>query len=52
MVIEKRDLSDKIHLMIFDNQKELTTTFLRFQEHYESPKFRGKIFSLKEFIKI
>ncbi|MEK6816832.1 MAG: ABC transporter ATP-binding protein, partial [Nanoarchaeota archaeon] len=24
-------------------------TFLRFQEHYESPKFRNKFFSLKEF---
>jgi hypothetical protein len=26
-------------------------TFLRFQEHYESPRFRGKIFSLDEFKK-
>jgi len=26
------------------------STFLRFQEYYESPKFRGKIFSLEEFI--
>ena len=25
-------------------------TFLRFQEHYESPKFRGKIFSWEEFM--
>jgi hypothetical protein len=27
----------------------MAKTFLRFQEFYESPKFRGKIFSLKEF---
>jgi hypothetical protein len=28
----------------------LAYTFLRFQEHYESPKFRGKVFSLEEFM--
>ncbi len=37
-----------IHLK-FNNHNELTKTFLRFQEHYESPKFRGKIFTLAEF---
>ena len=31
-------------------QYTLASTFLRFQEHYESPKFRGKIFSLEEFM--
>lgn len=34
----------------FDTQYELASTFLRFQEHYESPKFRGKIFSLERFM--
>lgn len=29
----------------------LAMTFLRFQEHYESPKFRKKVFTLKEFRK-
>lgn len=29
----------------------LTSTFLRFQEHYESPEFRGKIFTLEEYKK-
>ena len=31
-------------------QYTLASTFLRFQEHYESPKFRGEIFSLEEFM--
>lgn len=51
MKIEHKILADKIYLLIFETQKELTSTFLRFQEHYESPKFRGKFFSLNEFKK-
>jgi hypothetical protein len=42
---------DRIHLLTFDTLKELASTFLRFQEHYESPEFRGKIFSLDEYKK-
>jgi hypothetical protein len=34
----------------FSSQKDLTSSMLRFQEYYESPKFRGKFFSLDEFI--
>jgi hypothetical protein len=34
----------------FDTQYDLTSTFLRFQEHYESPRFRGKIFTLEQFM--
>lgn len=30
-------------------QQELGSTFVRFQEHYESPKFRNKIFTLGQF---
>lgn len=33
----------------FESQEELASTFLRFQEHYESPEFRGKVFSLDEY---
>jgi hypothetical protein len=33
----------------FDTQREMCQTFLRFQENYESPQFKGKIFTLKEF---
>lgn len=31
------------------SQYLLTSTLLRFQEHYESPKFRNKVFTLEEF---
>lgn len=30
-------------------QYDLATTFMRFQEYYESPKFRGKIFTAQEY---
>ncbi|MDD5433483.1 MAG: ABC transporter ATP-binding protein [Candidatus Pacebacteria bacterium] len=47
--MEHKKLADKIHLLTFENQRDITSTFLRFQEYYESPNFRGKIFSLEEF---
>jgi hypothetical protein len=40
----------KIHLVLFKTQYRLAATFMRFQEHYDSPKFRGKIFSVEEFM--
>jgi len=49
MRIEHQTLTDRIHLLIFPTQRDVTSTLLRFQEYYESPKFRGKIFSLEEF---
>ena len=44
-------LSSNTSLLLFDTQKNLASSFLRFQEHYESPKFRGKIFSIDEYKK-
>jgi hypothetical protein len=49
MQIDHQILVDRIHLLTFDNQIDLTSTFLRFQEHYESPFFKGKYFTLDEF---
>ena len=49
MNTQHKKLVDKIHLLTFDTQEDITSTFLRFQEYYESPNFRGKIFSLAEF---
>jgi hypothetical protein len=42
---------DKFHVYHFQmpSQYWLTSTFLRFQEFYESPKFRGQGFTLDEF---
>lgn len=46
-----KTITPNIFLIIFDNQVELASTFLRFQEHYESPEFKGKVFTLDEFKK-
>jgi hypothetical protein len=37
--------------MKFPSQRLMASTMLRFQEHYESPKFRNKAFTLDEFKK-
>ena len=34
---------------MFDKREQMCKTLLRFQEYYESPKFKKKIFTLKEF---
>lgn len=39
-----------IYLLSFPGQYLLASTFLRFQEHYESPEFRGKVFTWEEFM--
>ncbi len=41
---------DILHVR-FKTQRKLTSTFLRFQEYYESPTFQNKVFSLSEFKK-
>lgn len=47
--MEVTEIVDNIYHVHYDTQVELTSSFLRFQEHYESPEFRGKIFSLDEY---
>lgn len=49
--MNKTNITNKIFLLEFDSSVEAAKTFLRFQEHYESPEFKGKIFSLKDYIK-
>lgn len=39
-------LTPKIIIVCADSQEELGRTFLRFQEHYESPEWRGKVFTI------
>lgn len=39
----------EIYHFMMPSQYWLTSTFLRFQEYYESPKFQGQSFSLEEF---
>lgn len=33
----------------FEDQLQMAKSLIRFQEHYESPKFRGKVFTLGEY---
>lgn len=40
-----------IYLVSSESSEDLARLFMRFQECYESPKFRGKVFSRMEFIK-
>ena len=42
-------ITKHILLLKFSNQKDITSTMLRFQEHYESPEFKGKVFTLKKY---
>jgi len=49
--IKKKIIQEGIIYLEFENQIELTSTLLRFQEHYECPNFAGKIFTLEEFKK-
>lgn len=47
--IKKTNIREDIFLLEFETQEELTSTFLRFQEFYESPEFQGKVFTLDEY---
>ena len=47
--IKKTEVLSNIFLLEFDNNIELGSTMLRFQEFYESPKFRGKFFTFEEY---
>jgi hypothetical protein len=46
---EIKEILPNIFHLHFQTKGELTRTFIRFQEYYESPEFRNKIFSLKEY---
>jgi hypothetical protein len=48
--IIKNRVARGIYLLQFKTQYELAATFLRVQEHYESPKFHGRIFSLEQYM--
>ena len=48
--IAKTRLADKVFLVRFESQYALASTFLRIQEHHESPTFRNKIFTLERFM--
>ena len=43
-------IAEGIFLVRFETQYALASTFLRFQEHYESRRFRNRVFSLEEYM--
>lgn len=51
MIYPPVNLIGSIYLMRFETSAHMAKTLLRFQEHYESPKFRGEYFTLDEFQK-
>jgi hypothetical protein len=42
-------LMPKVYFLEFDDTADMAATFMRFQEYYESPKFRGQHFSRSQF---
>lgn len=46
----RQKIADGIFLVRFDSQYALASTFLRFQEHYESSRFRNRVFTLEEYM--
>ena len=51
MKVSVNRIGENIYHLKFSKQQDLASTFVRFQEFFESPKFRNNIFSLKEFKK-
>ena len=47
--MKKKEVVPNVFLVEFKTSQEAARTFLRFQEHYESPKFKNKIFTLEEY---
>jgi hypothetical protein len=41
---------NRLYMLTFDSKYELGMTFLRYEEYYESPRFRGKPFRLSEMM--
>lgn len=46
----KTKIADGIYLVRFPTQYELACTFLRVQEHYESSRFRNRVFTLEDYM--
>lgn len=44
-----KQISPNVYHVTTKKAVDLAQIFMRFQEHYESPKFQGKIFSVREY---
>lgn len=43
------EIAPRVFLISADTSEELARLFVRFQEYYESPRFKGEVFTLEEF---
>ena len=43
-------IADGVFLLRFSTQYELASTLLRVQEHYESKRFRNRVFTLEQYM--
>lgn len=48
--LRRSEVLERVFLVECDARRELAATFLRFQEHYESPRFRGRVFTREQFV--
>ena len=46
----RRQIADGIYVVRFASQYALGSTFIRIQEHYESSRFRGRVFTLEDYM--
>ena len=45
-----KEICHNIYHIDFPTQHLMCSSLIRFEEHYESPKFKGKVFSLEELV--
>lgn len=50
MKIKSKTILPHVYLLIYPTQYDLCMSLVRMQEFYESPKFKGKYFTLEEYI--
>lgn len=43
------EIKPRIFQVDFETREDLLKTFIRFQEYYESPEFKGKVFTVEEY---
>jgi hypothetical protein len=48
-MVQKTDIGGGIFVLRFATQYELAASFIRVQEHYESTRFRNRVFTLDEY---
>lgn len=49
-VVALKEISDSIYHLEFPNDHLMCSSLVRFQEHYECPRFKDKVFTLEEYM--